>query len=90
MSSAKVCITMDSGPAHIAIAVNAPLICIIGGGHYKRFSPYGDPSRFRAATEELDCFYCNWNCKYGTPFCVKDISIETVIKEIDSLLKIVM
>jgi ADP-heptose:LPS heptosyltransferase len=90
MSYAKLCITMDSGPAHIAVAVNAPLICIIGGGHYKRFFPYGDPNRFRAATEELDCFYCNWECKFNTPLCVRDISIETVIKEIDSLIKTVV
>ncbi|MDB9535737.1 glycosyltransferase family 9 protein [Dolichospermum planctonicum CS-1226] len=86
MSYAKLCITMDSGSAHIAVAVNSPLICIIGGGHYKRFFPYGDPNRFRAATEELDCFYCNWNCKYDTPFCVKDITVVTVIKEIDQLM----
>jgi ADP-heptose:LPS heptosyltransferase len=89
MSYAKLCITMDSGPAHIAVAVNSPLICVIGGGHYKRFFPYGDPNRFRAATEELDCFYCNWKCKYGTPFCVKDISVTTVISEIDQLISMI-
>ncbi|MEA5618349.1 glycosyltransferase family 9 protein [Cronbergia sp. UHCC 0137] len=86
MSYAKLCITMDSGPSHIAVAVNAPLICVIGGGHYKRFFPYGDPSRFRAAAEELDCFYCNWKCKFNTPLCVKNISVETVIKEIEQLM----
>lgn len=89
MASARLCITMDSGPAHIAIAVNSPLICIIGGGHYKRFFPYGNPNRFRAVTEELDCFYCNWNCKFGQPFCVRDISVETAIKEISELMSII-
>lgn len=90
MSYARLCITMDSGSAHIAVAVNAPLICVIGGGHYKRFFPYGDPSRFRAAIEELDCFYCNWKCKFNMPLCVKNISVETVIKEIDFLIKTVV
>jgi len=86
MSFAKMCITMDSGSAHIAVAVNAHLICIIGGGHYKRFFPYGNPNRFRAVTEELDCFYCNWNCKFEQPICVRDISVATAIKEIDNLM----
>jgi ADP-heptose:LPS heptosyltransferase len=89
MSYGKICITMDSGPAHIAVAVNAPLICVIGGGHYKRFFPYGDSNRFRAVTEELDCFYCNWRCKFSKPFCVQDISVTTVIKEIDNLMIVV-
>jgi ADP-heptose:LPS heptosyltransferase len=87
ISSAKLSLTMDSGPAHISIAVNTPLVCVVGGGHYKRFFPYGDPRRFRAATKELDCFYCDWNCKFDKPFCVSDISVETVIKEVDFLLK---
>lgn len=86
ISCAKLCISMDSGPAHISVAVNTPLVCVIGGGHYKRFFPYGDPNRFRAATEELDCFYCNWYCKFDTPLCVKEISIATVIREIDTLM----
>ena len=87
ISSAKLSLTMDSGPAHISIAVNTALVCVVGGGHYKRFFPYGDPQRFRTATKELDCFYCDWNCKFDKPFCVSDISVETVIKEVDFLLK---
>jgi ADP-heptose:LPS heptosyltransferase len=90
MSCATLCITMDSGPAHLAVAVNAPLICIIGGGDYKRFFPYGDPKRFRAATEELDCFYCDWRCKFNKPICVENISVKTITKEIDELMNIVL
>jgi ADP-heptose:LPS heptosyltransferase len=90
MSSATLCITMDSGPAHLAVAVNAPLICIIGGGHYKRFFPYGDSKRFRVATEELDCFYCDWMCKFNKPICVDDITVKTVTKEIDELMNIIL
>jgi ADP-heptose:LPS heptosyltransferase len=79
---------MDSSPAHLAVAVNTPTVCVIGGGHYKRFFPYGDPKLFRAATEELDCFYCDWKCKFGTPFCVQDIPVSTAIREIDELMNL--
>jgi ADP-heptose:LPS heptosyltransferase len=87
ISSAKLCVSMDSSPAHLAVAVNTPVVCVIGGGFYKRFFPYGNPKLFRAATEELDCFYCDWKCKFSTPFCVRDISVSTVIKEVDFLIK---
>lgn len=79
---------MDSSPAHLAVAVNTPTVCVIGGGHYKRFFPYGDPKLFRAATEELDCFYCDWKCKFDTPLCVKDISVSTVVREIGELMNV--
>jgi ADP-heptose:LPS heptosyltransferase len=86
ISIAKLAISMDSGPAHLAVAVNTPLVCIIGGGHYRRFFPYGNPHIFRAATEELDCFYCDWTCKFARPICVENISVERVLKEVDLLL----
>jgi ADP-heptose:LPS heptosyltransferase len=83
---AKLAITMDSAPGHISIAVSTPLICIIGGGHYQRFFPYGEPEKFRAVTEELKCFYCDWVCKFKKPICVEDISVENVLCEVDSLI----
>jgi ADP-heptose:LPS heptosyltransferase len=83
---AKLAITMDSAPGHISIAVNTPLICIIGGGHYQRFFPYGEPEKFRAVTEELGCFYCDWVCKFKKPICVEDIPLENVLCEVDSLI----
>jgi ADP-heptose:LPS heptosyltransferase len=86
ISISRLCISMDSGPAHLAVAVNTPLVCIIGGGHYQRFFPYGNPEMFRCATEELECFYCNWICKFDRPICVENISIETVTREIDLLI----
>jgi ADP-heptose:LPS heptosyltransferase len=86
MSISRLCVSMDSSPAHIAVAVNAPLVCVVGGGHYKRFFPYGELERFRPATEELDCFYCNWACKFDRPICVENISVETVMSEIDLLI----
>jgi ADP-heptose:LPS heptosyltransferase len=82
----RLAITMDSGPAHLAVAVNTPLICIIGGGHYKRFFPYGEPEKYRAVTEELECFYCDWNCKFDRPICVENIPIENVLREVDALI----
>ncbi len=87
IASAKICIAMDSSPSHISIAVGTPLVSVVGGGHYQRFLPYGDSNKFRVATEELDCFFCDWKCKFDRPICVENISVERVILEIDTLLK---
>jgi ADP-heptose:LPS heptosyltransferase len=86
IANAKICIAMDSSPSHIAIAVGTPLISVVGGGHYQRFLPYGDPSKFRVAIEELDCFFCDWKCKFDRPICIEDIPIERVVLEINTLL----
>jgi hypothetical protein len=42
------------------------------------------------ATEELDCFYCDWMCKFNKPICVDDITVKTVTKEIDELMNIIL
>jgi ADP-heptose:LPS heptosyltransferase len=87
IANANICIAMDSSASHISIAVGTPLVSVVGGGHYQRFLPYGDASKFRVATEKLDCFFCDWKCKFDRPICIQDISIEKVILEIDTLLK---
>jgi ADP-heptose:LPS heptosyltransferase len=87
IANAKICIAMDSSPSHISIAVGTPLVSIVGGGHYQRFLPYGDPGKFKVATEELECFFCDWKCKFDRPICIEDISPSKVLLEIDSLLK---
>jgi ADP-heptose:LPS heptosyltransferase len=87
IANAKICIGMDSSPSHISIAVGTPLVSVVGGGHYQRFLPYGDSDKFRVASEKLDCFFCDWKCKFDRPICIQDISTERVILEIDILLK---
>jgi len=37
---ASLVITNDSGPLHLAMAVNTPTICISNGNHFERFCPY--------------------------------------------------
>ncbi len=87
IAAAKICIAMDSSPSHISIALGTPLVSVVGGGHYHRFLPYDDRDKFRVATEELDCFFCDWKCKFDRPICIENIPVQTVIFEIDSLLK---
>ncbi len=70
----------DTGTMHIAIAVNAPTVCIVGGGHFGRFMPYGSSERHVFLSHPLPCYHCNWNCIYGHAVCISEISINMVLE----------
>jgi len=54
----------ESAAVHIAAAVETPNVCLMGGGHFGRFYPYGNLEKNRIAYYKMDCFGCNWKCKY--------------------------
>jgi ADP-heptose:LPS heptosyltransferase len=72
----------DSGPLHLAAAVGTPTLCILGGGHFGRFYPYGDRQLHRAVFQELECFHCNWLCPYEVSHCIHKITVEEAWKEV--------
>jgi ADP-heptose:LPS heptosyltransferase len=82
----------ETGILHLACAVGTPTIAILGGGHFERFFPYGDLEKSKIVFDKnMKCKKDNWNCtlklKEGeiAP-CIKNISIETAIVEIDKML----
>lgn len=62
----------DSCGPHVACAVGMPNVVVLGGGHFGRFLPYSPLTS--AVSLPLECFGCNWNCRYSRPHCVKDLS----------------
>jgi len=73
MAGAKVLLTTDSGPAHLANSVGIPVIALFGAGNEHNTAPYNkhNLSVFRAG--KLDCEPCVRNtCElYGIPKCMK-------------------
>lgn len=68
ISVSTLVIANDSSAIHMAVATGTPSVCITGGGHFDRFVPYpadipGGPA---CAYHKMDCYYCNWICKYQT------------------------
>ncbi len=89
LRSATVVITNETGAMHIGAAVGAPVVCIMGGGHYGRFAPYeievADVNQKLPiiVAEPMPCYGCNWKCKYPRKDgeavkCIQDISVEKV------------
>jgi ADP-heptose:LPS heptosyltransferase len=82
LESALLCVGGETGPIHIAAAVGTPVVCLIGGGHFGRFFPYGDDEKNRIVYKKMECYGCNWNCIYETTRCIEEISVESTLEQI--------
>ncbi len=94
MKHAALVVSNDTGPAHLAIALDTPTVVIGGGGHFGCFVPYPDqvrPDHARFVHHRMDCYHCFWNCpKRASKFevfpCVAAVDIDQVWAQADALL----
>lgn len=82
----------ECGVLHLASAVGCPTICLLGGGHFGRFFPYGDLNKNRIVYDKnMKCKNDNWACAKSNPNksapCIEKITVKDVKKEINNLLK---
>jgi ADP-heptose:LPS heptosyltransferase len=94
IASAGMVICNDSSAYHIAMALSRKTICFLGGGHYGWFAPYPQPAgaadNARVLSVPMDCFWCNWHCRFprsvdGAVRCVGAISVESAIGAYEAL-----
>ena len=73
MAGAKVLLTTDSGPAHLANSVGTPVIALFGAGNEYNTAPYNKTNLTVFRAGKLDCEPCVRNtCElYKTPKCMK-------------------
>lgn len=81
MGKAKFLLGNETGAVHIAASVGCPVVCIMGGGHFGRFFPYGSHEQNRIVFRKMDCYGCNWQCVYSTVRCIEDVSVTDVLQE---------
>lgn len=84
----KLYIGNDSGLLHIAKALKVPTIGIVGGGSFGLFHPYNNDQLHKLVYNKLDCFGCEWICKYNNPLCITEVSTDDVIQCIKSIPRI--
>jgi ADP-heptose:LPS heptosyltransferase len=85
IAKATLVVTNETGAAHIAAAVKTSSVCILGGGHFGRFAPYPEIQQHKQTSvyEKMECYNCNWNCKFETlksePFpCISNVAVSQV------------
>jgi ADP-heptose:LPS heptosyltransferase len=75
----KVFVGNESGPIHIATALNTQVVAILGPTNASRTGPYKGNTKI--IQHKFDCQPCkNRNCK--NPICMRDITVEEVFKEV--------
>ncbi len=77
-------LTPDTGPMHLAAAVNAPLIALFGPTAPWRTGPYGNQNVI--LRKPLPCSPC-FRKKCETLECMKSITVEDVLRSIEEKLK---
>ncbi|MDA1045151.1 MAG: glycosyltransferase family 9 protein [Verrucomicrobia bacterium] len=76
-------VSNDSSGLHMAVASGVPAVGLMGGYHYGRYYPWGNPAIHRVARVEMDCYHCNDACRYGDWRCVSDIDVEHANHELE-------
>ena len=76
----------ESSLLHIAVAMDRPEVCILGGGHRGQFFPWGDPAKHQGVSVDLDCVGCNWQCKHDKVRCIEEVSVSQVLATVGDML----
>ncbi len=79
MHFAELIVSTDSGPAHVANALNKKLIVLFGAGNELNSGPYNREGA-SILRVNLECSPCVSNtCKYGRPKCLLNIKTEDIV-----------
>lgn len=87
LSKCDIIFAMETAAAHIGVALRKPTVVVMGGGHYGRFYPWGNPEMNRVAHLPMDCYRCEWRCRYSTIRCIQEIPPTTVADELRYILE---
>lgn len=84
LALADLVICHDSGPMHIAAALDRPLVAIFGPTNPTRTGPYGPSSRVVALP--LPCAPCyRRQCPLGHHNCMQQLDVDTVLRNVREL-----
>jgi heptosyltransferase-1 len=84
---ANICVTNDSGPMHLAVALNRPVVTVFGPTDPVCIGPYGRPEA--VVRLDLPCSPCNYRKLCQCPYdhaCMNGVSAEMVIERVERIL----
>jgi ADP-heptose:LPS heptosyltransferase len=86
IDSGSALLTTETATAHIATALDRPMVCVIGGGHYGLFGPWRRSNRQIWITNRIPCFHCSWQCVLSEPACITGVSTDRIVRALGEVL----
>lgn len=82
LASAKLMLTTDSGPAHLANALCTKTIVLFGAGNEMRTAPYNKENRTVIRLGQLSCEPCEKNIcvRFGIPQCLEQLDSNLIVE----------
>ena len=90
LAELDVLVTGDTGPMHLAAAMNTPVVALFGPSQPVRYGPLGTKSRILRI--DLPCSPCGQvrlppeRCRGHVPDCLHGIDVDRVVAAVDELL----
>jgi len=94
ISGAELVVTAETATMHISNILNKKTLSIVGGGFFSRFIEIKNKFYFnrneKKVYNHMNCFNCNWNCKFKiqnkTYMCIDKIQTKEIIKNLKMLI----
>ncbi len=84
-AGARIAVSGDTGPLHIAAAVGTPVVALFGPTQSDRNGPWSTDDITVARTERCSCLYKR-KCRTNTP-CIEDIDVAEVAEAVRARLQ---
>lgn len=88
LQRASVLVTGDTGPMHLAVTVNTPVVALFAVSDYTRSGPAYALAQHRIIQKTRTCDPClSKRCPYAEPICMEAISVTEVAAAVLSILQ---
>jgi ADP-heptose:LPS heptosyltransferase len=82
LGSARLVLTTDSGPAHLANALGTHTVVLFGAGNEQETAPYNGDARTVIRLNQLSCEPCEKNVcvRYSVPQCLERLDTAQIVQ----------
>ena len=84
---ASLLVTGDTGPMHLAVTVDTPVVALFAVSDPARSGPGYDLDKHVIIRKWRTCDPCfSKNCPYAEPICMDNIAVDEVVAAVDTIL----